>query len=87
MLCDSNILIYAADPADSCCLPFVVGNDAVIASVTGIEVLGFPGWENLSDDRRIRLNEIVWSLPQLQLDAPVIEAGDDLAAKKEDESR
>jgi len=58
MLCDSNILIYAADPDDTCCAPFAARDDAVIASVSRIEVLGFPGFGSLSPERRARLQEI-----------------------------
>lgn len=43
MLCDSSILIYAADPNDSRCAQFVERDDAAIASVSRIEVLGFAG--------------------------------------------
>ncbi len=49
MLCDSNILIYAADPDDTCCAPYVQSDDAVIAVVSRIEVLGFPGFGNLPE--------------------------------------
>lgn len=40
MLCDSNILIYAADPDDTCCAAYVRRDDAAIAVVSRIEVLG-----------------------------------------------
>ncbi|MDB6004564.1 MAG: hypothetical protein JWR15_1551 [Prosthecobacter sp.] len=40
MVCDSNI--YAAEPGDTLCLPYVEQAQAMIASVTRIEVLGFP---------------------------------------------
>lgn len=73
MLCDSNILIYAADPDDTRCLPFVERDDAAIASVSRIEVLGFPGFGNLSQDQQQRLREIITSLVELQLDDAVIE--------------
>ena len=72
MLCDTNILIYAADPADSHCVAFVERQDACIASVTRIEVLGFPGWSKLSGDRSTRLEEIVASMIQLPLNEAVI---------------
>jgi toxin FitB len=73
MLCDSNILFYAADPADTVCLPFVERDDAAIASVSRIEVLGFPGWRNLSADRRSRLHEIVSSMWEHGLNEAVIQ--------------
>jgi toxin FitB len=73
MLCDSNILIYAADPADTVCLPFVERDDAAIASVSRIEVLGFPGFGNLPEDRRTRLREIVASLLEHELNEAVIQ--------------
>lgn len=65
MLCDSNIIIYAADPADTLCAPFVQRDDAAIASVSRIEVLGFPGFASLSDERRARLHDVVASLLEL----------------------
>ena len=66
MLCDSNILIYAADPDDRLCAPFAEREEAAIASVSRIEVLGFPGFGNLSADRRTRLHEIVFSMVELK---------------------
>jgi len=73
MLCDSNILIYAADPHDTRCGSFVERDDAAIATVSRIEVLGFPGFANVSEDHRQRLREIVDSMVQLGLDERVIE--------------
>jgi toxin FitB len=73
MLCDSNILIYAADPADTRCLPFAEREDAVIASVSRIEVLGYTGFGSLPEDRRVRLREIVTSLVELGLNEIVIQ--------------
>src|SRR5881394_1896821 len=73
MLCDSNILIYAADPDDTRCLPFVERPDAAIASVSRIEVLGFPGFGGLTQDQQQRLREIITSMVELQLDERVIE--------------
>ncbi len=72
MLCDSNILIYAADPNDICCAAFVERADAVIASVSRIEVLGFPGFVNLSEEQRRRLSDMIASMVELTLDEPVI---------------
>ena len=72
MLCDSNILIYAADPDDTRCAPYVERDDAAIASVSRIEVLGFPGFGNLSADQQERLREVIASMVELQLDEPVI---------------
>jgi predicted nucleic acid-binding protein len=71
MLGDSNILIYAADPTDTLCAPFLVRDDASISIVSRIEVLGFPGWGNLSEDCRTRLQEIVASMLELPLDQMV----------------
>jgi predicted nucleic acid-binding protein len=72
MLCDSNILIYAADPNDTKCRPFAEHADASIASVSRIEVLGFPGFAALSPDRRSRLQVIVSSMIERSLDENVI---------------
>jgi len=72
MLCDTNNLIYAADPSDSRCVAYIERDDASIASITCIEVLGFPGWGKLADDRRTRLEEIVNSMIQFQLSDAII---------------
>ncbi len=72
MLCDSNILIYAADPDDTCCSPFAERDAAAIASVSRIEVLGFSGFENLSLDHQTRLHEMVASIVEMSLDEDVI---------------
>ena len=73
MLCDSNILIYAADPSDTFCVPFAERDDAAIASVSRIEVLGFPGFTSLSLDSRTRLQTIVGSMLELEMDENVIQ--------------
>lgn len=73
MLCDSNILIYAVEPGDAVCAPHVEHAEAAIASVTRIEVLGFPGFAALSAERQARLREVVTSLLKLPLDGPVIQ--------------
>lgn len=72
MLCDSNILIYAADPGDKLCLPFIERADAAIASVSRIEVLGFPGFQSLSLERQTRLREVVTSIVEIPLNEDVI---------------
>lgn len=86
MLCDSNILIYAADSDDTSCSPFVERDDAVIASVSRIEVLGFPGFENLSLDRQTRLHDVVASIVEMPLDENVIRRAIGLRQQKKDES-
>ena len=73
MLCDSNILIYAAEPGDTVCQPYVERADAVIASVTRIEVLGFPGYAALPAERQTRLREVVMSMLEAPLHDPVIQ--------------
>ncbi len=73
MLCDSNILIYAANPDDTHCAAFAERDDAAIASVSRIEVLGFPGFGGLSEERRARLHEIVASIMELELSERVIQ--------------
>lgn len=73
MLCDSNILIYAAEPGNSRCAIFVEREDAAISCVTRIEVLGFPGWKDLSNDRQARLQEIIHSLVELPLSGEIIQ--------------
>lgn len=82
MLCDSNILIYAADADDTHCAQFAERDDAAIASVSRIEVLGFPGFGNLSPDRRARLHEIVVSMIELELNERVIQRAITLRQQK-----
>ena len=72
MVCDSNILIYAAEPGDILCASFVESPDAMIASVTRIEVLGFPGFAKLTADRQARLREIVATTLEAPLDEDII---------------
>ena len=72
MICDSNILIYAADPGDTLCLPYAQRADAMIASVTRIEVLGFPQFEQLPPERQTALNAVVASTTELPLDEDII---------------
>src|SRR4051812_28539258 len=73
MLCDSNILIYAADPHDTHCGAFAEQADAAVASVSRIEVLGFPGFWDLSVERQTRLHEILASMIELELNETVIQ--------------
>ena len=82
MVCDSNILIYAADPDDTICAHFAQREDAAIAGVTRIEVLGFPGFGNLSEDRRTRLHEIVASMVELEMNEGVIQGAIALRRQK-----
>ena len=72
MVCDTNILIYAGEPGDVLCLPFVESPDALIASVTRIEVLGFPGFGHLAPERQARLHEIVATTVEAPLDDEII---------------
>jgi hypothetical protein len=72
MLCDSNILIYAADPSDTVCGPWVMHRAALIASVTRIEVLGFPKFGLLPSTQQTLLQRLVTSLPEIPLDNDVI---------------
>ncbi|WP_395746768.1 type II toxin-antitoxin system VapC family toxin [Prosthecobacter sp.] len=72
MICDSNIIIYAAEPGDALCLPYVQRADAMIASVTRIEVLGFPKFGELSPPRQAQLLALLASTTELVLDEEII---------------
>lgn len=72
MLADSNILIYAAEPADHVCKNFLSANNVTIASVTRIEVLGFPGYAALPSELQYELRKLLSSLVELQLSENVI---------------
>ena len=82
MICDTNILIYAAEPGDILCAPFVESPDAVIASVTRIEVLGFPGFSKLSADRQNKLQEIIATTVEIPMDGDIIKRAITLRQQK-----
>lgn len=71
MICDSNILIYAAEPGDTLCLPYAQRSDAMIASVTRIEVLGFPKFGLLSVQSQTQHQTLVTSTAELPLDEEI----------------
>lgn len=73
MLCDSNILIYAASRGDTSCRAFVEREDAAISVVSRIEVLGFPGFGRLTDEERSGLQVVISSLVQLEISGIVVE--------------
>ena len=73
MLCDSNILIYAAHPTDTVCDIFISTRGLAIASVTRIEVLGYPGFSEMSDKSKQRLRDLLSSLENLALSDDIIE--------------
>ncbi|MEI7822443.1 MAG: type II toxin-antitoxin system VapC family toxin [Verrucomicrobiota bacterium] len=68
MLLDSNILIYAAEPEGAFLSRWVEDAAACLATVSRIEVLGFPRWHLLEEMRRARLELLVGALPELPLD-------------------
>ncbi len=72
MICDSNILIYAAEPGDTVCQPYVEKAEAMISSVTRIEVLGFPRFSALSPYQQVRLKTLVASTMEIVLEADII---------------
>jgi toxin FitB len=73
MLCDSNIIIYAAEPDDTCCRAYVERAEAAITSISRIEVLDYPGFAKLTEEHRTRLRDIVESLVESQLSEIVIQ--------------
>ena len=68
MLLDSNILIYAAEPEGAFLSRWVEDAAACLATVSRIEVLGFPRWHLLDETRCARLELLVGALPELPLD-------------------
>jgi predicted nucleic acid-binding protein len=68
MLLDSNILIYAAEPEGAFLSRWVEDAAACFATVSRIEVLGFPRWHLLDEARCARLELLVRALPELPLD-------------------
>ncbi len=61
MLVDSNIVIYALDPADILCKPYLEREDALISVISRIEVLGFPGFAALALEKQEHLRLVVQS--------------------------
>jgi hypothetical protein len=59
MLLDSNILIYAAEPEGAFLSRWVEDAAACLATVSRIEVLGFPRWHLLEEMRRARMELLV----------------------------
>ena len=82
MICDGNILIYAAETGDTLCTPYVQRADAMIASVTRIEVLGFPGFAALSPERQSELQTLVHTTTELALDDEIIRRAINLRQQK-----
>jgi predicted nucleic acid-binding protein len=82
MICDSNILIYAAEPGDTLCLPYAQNSDAMIASVTRIEVLGFPKFGLLTPQRQTQLHTLVTNTAELPLDEEIIQRAIQLRQQK-----
>jgi predicted nucleic acid-binding protein len=82
MICDSNILIYAAEPGDTLCLPYAQRSDAMIASVTRIEVLGFPKFGMLPPQRQAQLHILVTTTAELPLDEEIIQRAIQLRQQK-----
>jgi len=68
MLLDSNILIYAAESEGAFLSQWVEDAAACLATVSRIEVLGFPRWHLLDEARCARLELLVGALPELALD-------------------
>ena len=75
MLLDSNILIYAAEPEGAFLSRWVEDAAACLATVSRIEVLGFPRWHLLDEMRRARLELLVGALPELPLDDRIAARG------------
>ena len=68
MLLDSNILISAAEPEGAFLSRWVEDAAACLATVSRIEVPGFPRWHLLDETRRARLELLVGAVPELPLD-------------------
>jgi predicted nucleic acid-binding protein len=68
MLLDSNILIHGAEPDGTFLNQWLEDAAACLATVSRIEVLGFPRWHLLDETRRGKLELLVGALPELPLD-------------------
>lgn len=82
MVLDSNILIYFVEPEGAFLSAWVEDPVACLATVARIEVLGFPGWHQLEESKRVRLEELVTALPELRLIRRVSECAIELRRAK-----
>ena len=82
MLLDSNILIYAAEPAGAFLSRWVEDEAARITKLTRSEALGFPRWHLVDETRRTKLETLVGTLLELQLDDRVAERAIELRRQK-----
>ncbi len=82
MVCDSNILIYTAEDDGALCQPYAESPNALIASVTRIEVLGFRGFSALPAEQQARLISIVKTTTEVPLDNEIIERAISLRQQK-----
>lgn len=69
MLLDSNLLIYAAQPAHHALRELVRDRDCSVSVISRIEVLGF---HRLAPDERTALESLLGALEILPLSEPVI---------------
>ena len=70
LLLDSNIVIYASQPADVVVRPLMAAHTNFAATITRIEVLGF---RRLTDDQDSLFRSVFATIEQLALDDLVIE--------------
>jgi predicted nucleic acid-binding protein len=71
MLLDSNIVIYAADPAYPHLEPWILAQSFFVSAITRVEVLGFP---NLTPEDRRDFERFFARAPMLAVTDAVIEA-------------
>lgn len=82
MILDSNIVIYAAEPDGGFLDKWVQDPAACVATVTQLEVLGFPRWHLLDEPPRVRLASLIRVLPALTLDRRIVERAIELRRQK-----
>lgn len=72
MLADSNILIYVVDPDDTVCKDFLKGKHIRISTITRIEVLGYPGFKSLSNERQEEMHKILSFVAEIPLSEEIV---------------
>jgi|SRR6185436_4764010 len=70
MLIDSNLIIYAAQPANAALRQFIAANGPAVSSISYVEVLGF---HRLTPDDEQSFRQFFASAEILQVNQPVLE--------------
>jgi len=79
MLLDSNLIIYATQPAHTALREFIAANNPAVSAVSYVEVLGF---HRLTDDVRHIFERFFASSEILQIISPILDGAVALRQQK-----